>query len=261
VNDFPWITSLGRRQHFARVCSSKGGDVSSCYLPTPQGTLRRAWHEFYIRLAYNVWRRQISTFGRWSSRDSIYVLECGTGPGFLLICLGRWFPKAILFGLDVDFQLICEAQTKTTRSHFVQASATQIPFSDTTFDLVIALHLIEHLPEPAWFFAEARRVLRNKGLLMIATPNPKGMGARLMGERWAGWQDESHINLNPPAYWRELIRGNGFVILKDGTTGLSGIPVFRKLPMALFNWVPLFLFGFFPWEHGEAYVCVASPCR
>jgi SAM-dependent methyltransferase len=163
-----------------------------------------------------------------------------------------------LYGLDLDIQLIHEAQTQTARSHFVQATAIEIPFSDTTFDLVIALHLVEHLPQPERFFAEARRVLRGKGLLMIATPNPKGIGARLMGERWAEWQDESHINLNPPAYWRELIRGNGFIILKDGTTGLSGIPVFQKLPMALINRVPLFLFGFFPWMHGEAYVCVAG---
>ena len=232
--------------------------MSFRYLPPPRGTLRRAYHEFYIHLAYDVWRRQISAFGRWSSRDSIRALECGTGPGFLLKCLERWFPKASLYGLDIDIQLIHEAQTQTARSHFVRGSAQELPFSEATFDLVIALHLIEHLPEPACFFAEARRVLRGKGLLMIATPNPKGVGARLMGKRWAGWHDESHINLNPPTYWRELIRGNGFIILKDGTTGLSGIPVFQKLPMALINWVPLFLFGFFPWMHGEAYVCVAG---
>jgi len=136
-----------------------------------------------------------------------------------------------------------------------------MPFSDATFDLVIALHLVEHLSQPARFFAEAWRVLRGKGLLVIATPNPAGIGARLMGKCWAGWGDDSHISLNPPAYWRELIRGNGFVILKDGSTGLFGIPIFRKLPMALINWMPLLLFGFFPWEQGEAYVCVASPSR
>ena len=235
--------------------------MSSRYLPPPRGILRRNYYESFIRLAYDIWRRQIRVIGRWSSRDSIRVLECGTGPGFLLKCLERWFPKASLCGLDIAIQLIHEAQTQTARSHFVRGSAQELPFSDTTFDLVIALHLVEHLSQPTRFFAEARRVLRGEGLLMIATPNPRGIGARLMGEGWAGWRDESHTSLNPPAYWRELIRGNGFVILKDGSTGLSGIPVFRKLPMALINWIPLFLFGFFPWEQGEAYVCIASPSR
>lgn len=134
----------------------------------------------------------------------------------------------------------------------------EIPLSDATFDLVIALHLVEHLPQPARFFAEARRVLRGEGLLIIATPNPTGIGARVMGKWWTGWRDTGHINLNPPAYWRELICDNGFVILRDGTTGLSGLPIFRKLPIALINWGPLFLFGFFPWMHGEAYVCIAT---
>ena len=230
----------------------------SHYLPPPRDSLRRIYHEFFLRLAYDVWRRQIRHFGHWSPQGSIHVLECGSGPGFLLKSIERWFSRANLFGLDIDTQLIDEARTQTARTHFVQTSAVEMPFSNATFDLVIALHLVEHLPQPARFCAEARRVLRGQGLLVIATPNPMGVGARVMGKRWSGWRDDSHISLNPPAYWRELIRGNGFVILRDGSTGLSGIPVFRKLPMALLNWGPLFLFGFFPWMSGEAYVCIAT---
>lgn len=230
----------------------------SRYLPPPRGTLRRTYHELYIRLTYDIWRRQLRHFAHWSAQDSIHVLECGSGPGFLLKFLERWFPKANLFGLDIDTQLINEARAQSLRAHFVQASAMEIPHSDATFDLVIALHLVEHLPQPARFFVEARRVLRREGLLVIATPNPIGIGARILGKRWAGWRDASHVSLNPPAYWRELIRDNGFVILRDGTTGLSGIPIFRTLPLAPLNWGPLFLFGFFPWICGEAYVCIAT---
>ena len=219
---------------------------SARYLPPPQGTLKRAYYELWIRFAYDVYRRQISVFGRYSPKDVIKVLECGTGPGFLLKHMEIWFPKAILFGLDIDAQLICEARSQTTRSRFVQASATEMPFSDASFDLLIALHLVEHLPQPGCFFAEARRVLHDEGLLIIATPNPTGIGARMMGKRWPGWRDESHVSLNPPAFWRKLVSDNGFSILQDGTTGLSGIPFFRKFPLVLINWVPLYVFGFFP---------------
>jgi SAM-dependent methyltransferase len=230
----------------------------SRYLPPPRGSLRRIYHETFLRLAYDVWRRQLRHFGHWSAQDSVHILECGSGPGFLLKFLERCFPEAHPFGLDTSKQLIEEARTQTARTHFVQTSAVEIPFLSATFDLVIALHLVEHLPQPARFFAEARRVLRRNGLLIIATPNPVGIGAKVMGKHWSGWKDESHVILNPPDYWRTLISGHGFTILKHGTTGLSGIPLFRTWPIALINWGPLFLFGFFPWMHGEAYVCIAT---
>jgi hypothetical protein len=78
-----------------------------------------------------------------------------------------------------------------------------------------------------------------------------------MKSRWDSWITE-HVSLNPPYKWREMLITNGFEILRDGTTGLSGVPVFRKLPLALFNLAPLFAFGYFPWNHGEAYICISQ---
>jgi len=172
--------------------------------------------------------------------------------------LENWFLGAEFVGLDLDEQLLDSACERTTHAGFVRGSAEEIPLADATFDLLITLHMVEHLPQPLRFIAEARRVLRPGGLLIVATPNPVGIGAKVMGKRWSGWKDESHVALNPPHYWRTLISSHGFTVLKDGTTGLSGIPVFRTLPMALLNWGPLFLFGFFPWMSGEAYVCIAT---
>jgi 2-polyprenyl-3-methyl-5-hydroxy-6-metoxy-1,4-benzoquinol methylase len=139
------------------------------------------------------------------------------------------------------YPVIDQARIQTGRSHLVRGSAQELPFSEGTFDLVIALHLVEHLPQPERFFAEARRVVRNKGLLMIATPNPKGIRARLMGKSWAGWQDESHINLNPPAYWREPISGNGFVL--------------RMAPRAC---LASLFFGNYPWPRLTGCPCSCS---
>jgi len=176
----------------------------------------------------------------------------------LLKHLEIWFPRAGTFGLDIDTALIQSARNETQRSSFVRASAQSIPFDDGAFDAIVALHVVEHLPEPAQFFSEARRLLRPSGVLLVATPNPNGIGACVMGQAWAGWRDETHISLNPPPFWNALIRQNGFRVLEEGTTGFSGIPLFRQFPLALFNWGLLFLFGFFPWSCGEAYVCLAA---
>ena len=142
--------------------SQSDGQRPSRYLP-PQGVLRRLLHEIYIVLAYDVWRRQLQTRGGWRPDAAIRVLECGSGPGLLLKLIGRWFSNASTFGLNLDPSLISVAREETPRSHFIQASAQEIPFEDRSFDLIFALHVTEHLPHPDHFVVEARRVLKSRG--------------------------------------------------------------------------------------------------
>jgi SAM-dependent methyltransferase len=46
-----------------------------------------------------------------------------------------------------------------------------LPADDSTFDLVVALALVEHLHNPDNFIREALRVLRPGGVLVVSTPN------------------------------------------------------------------------------------------
>ena len=58
---------------------------------------------------------------------------------------------------------------------FEKVDARGLPFSNETFDIVIAFQLIEHIPpnEVSGFLCEVRRVLKEKGSLFIMTPNRK----------------------------------------------------------------------------------------
>ncbi len=49
----------------------------------------------------------------------------------------------------------------------------ELPFSDKSFDLVVANHMLYHVPDPLRAFREIRRVLRPDGTALIAT---NGMG-------------------------------------------------------------------------------------
>jgi SAM-dependent methyltransferase len=52
----------------------------------------------------------------------------------------------------------------------VWGDAQDLPFDDTSFDSVCAFHVIEHTPQPSRVMAEAARVLRPNGTLLVAVP-------------------------------------------------------------------------------------------
>jgi ubiquinone/menaquinone biosynthesis C-methylase UbiE len=206
------------------------------------------------KLTYDIWRRTLPKYV--DCRQEACWLECGMGPGHLLGLVEHWFPRKKVCGLDIDVPTIKQARQSSTQARLLAASAEALPFPEQTFEAVLSLHMVEHLPEPDNFFREAARVLKPSGLLIFATPNPIGIGARVMKERWTGLVPD-HISLMAPSAWRALLKNHGFGILDHGTTGITDIPMFRRLPLALLNWGPLFVCGFFPWELGGAYICIA----
>lgn len=230
----------------------------SRYMPRhAQNTIRGRAKQLFNQFTYNVWRRELKRFGKTQTDRPLKIVDVGCGPGFLLGCFGSWFPSAELTGVDQSEDLLRVASERCKKMTPLKGDATSIPLPDRYADVVFALHVVEHLPQPDQFFSEARRILRTGGLLVIATPNPEGLGARLMGKKWQGYDDPTHISLHSSCFWNEQIDKSGFNIARHGTTGLSGIPLLNKMPLGLIHWVPSSFFGYYPWSLGEASVRTA----
>ena len=144
-----------------------------------------------------------------------------------------------------------------SNQELIQFDAQRLPFKSKQFDVVISIQVIEHLADPIDFLAECTRVLKMGGFLILSTPNPKGLAATVLKNKWQGYKND-HISLKSPQRWRQIIRTSGFHLLEDGSTGLSGFKILRKLPFALVNWIPMIIFGYFPWYKGESYIVMAS---
>jgi len=162
--------------------------------------------------------------------------------------------------LDADQQVLESARRHVKRTGLVRGTAEKLPFAEASFDVVSALHVLEHLTDPMLLLAEGHRVLTSGGVLLLATPNPGGLAARVLKERWPSHRPD-HVSLKRPCEWREMIERAGFEILDDGTTGLSGFRALRRMPLGLLNWLSLAALGYFPWEYGEAYMAVATRKR
>jgi len=230
---------------------------ASPYLPTRQGFLKERLVLIHANVAYWKWKRIIHKYGPKDGDTStrLSILDTGCGPGKFVHCLRRWFPDANIFGLDMSIELIDYASQRTERVNWLNGSAEQIPLDDKALDVLSCLQVIEHLNHPDAFLNEANRVLKSEGLLLVATPNPQGLGARMLKQKWQGIRDD-HISLNPPQVWGEMFKANGFRLLSEGTTLFNGIPLMRRFPFNLPFVLLQAVFGWFPWVHGESYMAV-----
>ena len=100
------------------------------------------------------------------------LLEVACGPGIGLGYLQRRCARVV--GGDCDEGLVDQARRHYgDRVRVDRLDAGALPYPDDSFDAVLLLEAIYYLPEPAAFVAEARRVLRPGGVLLICSANPE----------------------------------------------------------------------------------------
>ena len=102
------------------------------------------------------------------------VLEVGCGTG-LLWTIG-WTGEASDFSLtltDLSAGMVAETAPLVQRviPHVIglAADAQDLPFADSSFDVVIANQMLYHVPDPTKALSEFARVLRSGGVLMAST--------------------------------------------------------------------------------------------
>lgn len=167
------------------------------------------------------------------------LLELGSGLGHLLGLLQDDFTCT---GIDLDAWTVAQTQRNAPRARALVQSADDLSdFPDGAFHVVVALHVVEHLPDPARTIREVYRLLQPGGLWLFATPNP-GYSLRRFKDPAtdAIGKDPTHINCQPPAQWRAWCQAAGFRMLRHFGDGLWDAPYLPVIPRA----VQFGLFGF-----------------
>ena len=67
-------------------------------------------------------------------------------------------------------------------------------FEAQSFDVVTLWDVFEHVLDPKATLTEIARILKPNGLVVIHTPNPTSLEARLMGANWVGWERPRHLH-------------------------------------------------------------------
>lgn len=151
-----------------------GGDQD--YLRTTQyGTTEKLDARSYLHRTYGTSPVPFSTFEArlidWPADAA--VLECGCGSG--LFWRNDELPTTMSLTLtDLSAGMVEAAQGVATDAGFDrvrgrECDVQELPFDDASFDVVIANHMLYHVPDPDRAVAELARVVRPDGVVLVAT--------------------------------------------------------------------------------------------
>jgi len=139
---------------------------------------RARLHQEYT-IAESPWFPWIARQLQLNTGDSI--LDIGCGPGWFWAAVADILPdKLKLMLTDLSPGMISEAIERCRPLRFGsvdgrEADAVDLPFEDDSFDMVVAMHVMYHLPDPATGIAEVFRVLKPGGRFAVTTNGVENM--------------------------------------------------------------------------------------
>ena len=171
---------------------------------TRRGLINKAYHAVRSYMLGNKARLVI----RESHRPKGRLLDIGTGTGY--------FANAMLQrGWQVEAVERNAAARQFARQRFgieVQPETALDAYAPGSFDVVTLWHVMEHLQALDATWEQARRLLGERGVLIVAAPNCASYDARRYGPYWAAYDVPRHLWHFAPATIQPLASRHGFAM-------------------------------------------------
>lgn len=116
---------------------------------------------------YKVRRKIVKRLiNQYVNNENIKILDVGCGTGQLMKELKD---VGEIYGIDFSVHAI-DFCRKRGLVEVKQGSATSIPYGDNSFDVILALDLLEHVEDDHEAIKEMKRVVKDKGIFIIFVP-------------------------------------------------------------------------------------------
>ena len=152
-------------------------------------------------------------------RPSHRWLDVATGAGFTAVAFAPLVAEVT--GLDVSAAMLGKARERARAAGLANlvletGAAESLPFPPGGFDGVVCRLAAHHFLSVPRFVAEAYRVLRPGGRLLVADSSEPDNAPEV--DAWhnhvEALRDGSHVRNYTPAEWRGFVTGGGFVLEK-----------------------------------------------
>ena len=115
---------------------------------------------------------------RWLPSDALRVLDVGCSSGYGAVALLAHGPAGrVVVGVERDPEALALGRARLPWLRIIEGDATALPIQDQCADAVVLLDVLEHLAEPDRAIAEAHRVLRPGGVLILSLPHSGALRA------------------------------------------------------------------------------------
>lgn len=124
--------------------------------------------DFFTRVKADVVGRIIDRYGPAAPR----LLDVGCGHGFIHPLLNKMGCKVV--GVERAAEVLPLAQNANPAIDYFAYDGRKLPFAGQSFDVLLTICVMHHVPPQQWpaFLAEAKRVLRPGGRIIIFEHNP-----------------------------------------------------------------------------------------
>jgi len=123
------------------------------------------------------------------------VLDFGSGLGCNLDNLKKFTRKIVACDISKKALSISKQKHGSKNISYILFNGVKLPFKNKTFDLIIVTEVFEHIPNYKEIIEEIRRVIKNRGFLIISTPNyfnltgiiKKFIDRKNKNQMWSPW--------------------------------------------------------------------------
>ena len=123
-------------------------------------------------------REKLEVLKSWIPNDVHNILDVGCGNGIISNALAADFDVT---GIDIS-----ETALKAVKCNKIQCSATEIPVSDNSYDLVLSSEMLEHLSDEDLIKAIGEMKRITKRYIIVSVPNEEGLAQTIVKCRSCG---------------------------------------------------------------------------
>lgn len=177
--------------------------------------------------------QSLSILAEWASLGRYGSgIDLATGPGFTAFAIAEFCETVV--ASDIAEGMLGQARNIAAERgienvRFEVVDAQNIPYPESTFDIVTCRTAPHHFPDIGEFLSEVQRVLKPSGVFLLCdTTTSETLDLAEWHQRAEAMRDPSHVFAPSTSQWRKMVGNAGFRITHEQATQVN---------MTFWDWV------------------------